>query len=110
MSDRSPRFRSVLDQFAPYKPGRRVANAAGQSFKLASNECPFGPLPSVAKAITVRAVMLCTSTSGDSAATVIVSSMAPTFISALIVAVKSEVSSTPSRLTVLNPGRLNVTE
>jgi histidinol-phosphate aminotransferase len=28
-----------------------VANAAGQSFKLASNESPFGPLPSVAKAI-----------------------------------------------------------
>ena len=55
MSDRSPRFRSVLDQFAPYKPGRRVANAAGQSFKLASNECPFGPLPSVAKAIAAAA-------------------------------------------------------
>jgi len=55
VSDRSPRFRSVLDQFAPYKPGRRVANAAGQSFKLASNECPFGPLPSVAKAITEAA-------------------------------------------------------
>jgi histidinol-phosphate aminotransferase len=52
VSDRSPRFRSVLDQFNPYKPGKRVANAAGQSFKLASNECPFGPLPSVAKAIT----------------------------------------------------------
>ena len=55
MSERSPRFRSVLDQFAPYKPGRRVANAAGQSFKLASNESPFGPLPSVAKAITAAA-------------------------------------------------------
>jgi histidinol-phosphate aminotransferase len=55
VSDRSPRFRSVLDQFAPYKPGRRVANATGQSFKLASNECPFGPLPSVAKAIAAAA-------------------------------------------------------
>ena len=55
MSDRSPRFRSVLDQFAPYRPGRRVANAQGQSFKLASNESPFGPLPSVAKAITAAA-------------------------------------------------------
>ena len=55
MSDRSPRFRSVLDQFATYKPGRRVANAAGQSFKLASNESPYGPLPSVAKAITAAA-------------------------------------------------------
>jgi histidinol-phosphate aminotransferase len=55
VSDRSPRFRSVLDQFAPYKPGRRVANAQGQSFKLASNESPFGPLPSVAKAIIAAA-------------------------------------------------------
>ena len=55
MSDRSPRFRSVLNQFAPYKPGRRVANAQGQSFKLASNESPYGPLPSVAKAITAAA-------------------------------------------------------
>ena len=55
MSDRSPRFRSVLNQFAPYKPGRRVANAQGQSFKLASNESPFGPLPSVAKAIIAAA-------------------------------------------------------
>jgi histidinol-phosphate aminotransferase len=55
VSDRSPRFRSVLSQFNPYRPGRRVANAAGQSFKLASNECPFGPLPSVAKAITAAA-------------------------------------------------------
>jgi len=55
VSDRSPRFRTVLDQFAPYKPGKRVANAAGQSFKLASNECPFGPLPSVAEAIAAAA-------------------------------------------------------
>ena len=55
MSDRSPRFRSVLDQFTPYKPGRRVAGAQGQSFKLASNECPFGPLPSVAAAIAAAA-------------------------------------------------------
>ena len=55
MSDRSPRFRSVLNQFAPYKPGRRVANAQGRSFKLASNENPFGPLPSVTKAIAAAA-------------------------------------------------------
>jgi histidinol-phosphate aminotransferase len=55
VSDRSPRFRSVLDQFAPYKPGRRVASPQGQSFKLASNESPFGPLPSVAKAIIAAA-------------------------------------------------------
>ena len=55
MSDRSPRFRPVLSQFAPYKPGRRVAGPQGQSFKLASNECPFGPLPSVARAIAAAA-------------------------------------------------------
>jgi len=55
VSDRSPRFRPVLDQFNPYKPGKRVANAAGQSFKLASNECPFGPLPSVVEAIAAAA-------------------------------------------------------
>lgn len=51
MSARSPRFRSVLDQFAPYKPGARVASPDGRSFKLSSNESPFGPLPSVAEVI-----------------------------------------------------------
>jgi histidinol-phosphate aminotransferase len=47
----SPRFRSVLDQFAPYRPGRAVAGPGGRSFKLSSNESPFGPLPSVVQAI-----------------------------------------------------------
>ena len=55
MSDRSPRFRSVLDQYATYQPGRRVASPDGKSHKLASNESPFGPLPSVAKAIAAAA-------------------------------------------------------
>jgi histidinol-phosphate aminotransferase len=43
----APRFRSVLDQFAPYKPGRTVAGPGGKSFKLSSNESPHDPLPSV---------------------------------------------------------------
>jgi histidinol-phosphate aminotransferase len=47
----SPRFRPVLDQFAPYQPGRRVSGPGGRSVKLSSNESPFGPLPSVAEAI-----------------------------------------------------------
>jgi histidinol-phosphate aminotransferase len=51
VSGQHPRFRPVMDQFTPYKPGRRVARPDGRSFKLASNECPFGPLPSVAQAI-----------------------------------------------------------
>jgi histidinol-phosphate aminotransferase len=55
VSEATPRFRSVLDQFAPYRPGRRVASAQGQSYKLASNESPFGPLPSVQKAIAAAA-------------------------------------------------------
>ena len=46
-----PRFRSVLDQFAPYRPGQRVEGPDGRSFKLSSNETPFGPLPSVVQVI-----------------------------------------------------------
>jgi histidinol-phosphate aminotransferase len=55
VSDRSPRFRSVLDQYATYQPGQRVAGPDGKSYKLASNESPFGPLPSVARAIAAAA-------------------------------------------------------
>ena len=47
MSDQSPRFRQVLDQFAGYKPGKAPAAAAGKSFKLSANESPHDPLPSV---------------------------------------------------------------
>jgi len=38
----------VLDQFAPYQPGRQPA---GRGWKLSSNESPYGPLPSVLKVI-----------------------------------------------------------
>jgi histidinol-phosphate aminotransferase len=55
VSDRSPRFRSVLDQYATYQPGQRVASPDGKSYKLASNESPYGPLPSVARAIAAAA-------------------------------------------------------
>jgi histidinol-phosphate aminotransferase len=47
MSDQSPRFRPVLDQFAGYKPGKAPSGSAGRSFKLSSNESPYDPLPSV---------------------------------------------------------------
>ena len=70
---------------------------------------PVGMASSTSRVMTVRAVMLCTSTIGDSAETVIVSSSAPTLSSALIVAVKSAVSSTPSRFTTLKPGSVKVT-
>jgi len=48
VSDQSPRFRQVLDQFSGYKPGKAPAAAVGRTFKLSSNESPYGPLPSVA--------------------------------------------------------------
>ncbi|HET9898488.1 MAG TPA: histidinol-phosphate transaminase [Streptosporangiaceae bacterium] len=51
----TPRFRPVLDQFAPYKPGKPPTEIAGRSYKLSSNESPFGPLPSVLKAIAETA-------------------------------------------------------
>ena len=54
MSAESPRFRPILDRFAPYKPGKAPAAGAG-SFKLSSNESPFGPLPSVLKVIAEAA-------------------------------------------------------
>ncbi|GAA1567057.1 histidinol-phosphate transaminase [Actinomadura kijaniata] len=47
----TPRFRSVLDRFAAYKPGKVVVSPEGRSFKLSSNESPHGPLPSVQEAI-----------------------------------------------------------
>jgi histidinol-phosphate aminotransferase len=50
-----PRFRAVLDQFAPYKPGKTPSTPDGRSFKLSSNESPFGPLPSVVKVIAEAA-------------------------------------------------------
>jgi histidinol-phosphate aminotransferase len=48
MSESSPRFRPVLETLPPYIPGK--APAAG-GHKLASNESPYGPLPSVAEAV-----------------------------------------------------------
>ena len=51
----------------------------------------------------------CVSTIGLSPETVIVSSTEPTFMSALTFAVKAEVSSMPSRLTLLKPVSVNVT-
>ena len=55
MSAQFPRFRPILDKFAPYQAGRTVAAPDGRSFKLSSNESPFGPLPSVLKVIAEAA-------------------------------------------------------
>ena len=55
MSEQTPRFRPILDRFAPYKPGKPPAAGAGPAYKLSSNESPFGPLPSVIKVIAAAA-------------------------------------------------------
>jgi histidinol-phosphate aminotransferase len=55
VSAQSPRFRPILDQFAPYKPGKAPSAPGGRAFKLSSNESPFGPLPSVLKVIAEAA-------------------------------------------------------
>jgi histidinol-phosphate aminotransferase len=47
MSVPTPRFRPVLESFAPYKPGKTPTAPDGSSYKLSSNESPYGPLPSV---------------------------------------------------------------
>lgn len=51
MSQRSPRFRSVLDEYVAYRPGKVVRSPEGRSYKLSSNESPYGPLPSVREVI-----------------------------------------------------------
>jgi len=51
VSDQSPRFRQVLDQFAGYKPGKAPTLVGGKSYKLSSNESPYDPLPSVASVL-----------------------------------------------------------
>jgi histidinol-phosphate aminotransferase len=49
---RSPRFRSVLDDYVAYKPGKVTRSPEGRSHKLSSNESPYGPLPSVCQVIS----------------------------------------------------------
>jgi histidinol-phosphate aminotransferase len=55
VSAQFPRFRRILDHFAPYQAGKTVFGPNGRSFKLSSNESPYGPLPSVLKVIAEAA-------------------------------------------------------
>ena len=68
-----------------------------------------GILLITSEVIVVWRRMLCTSTTGVSPVTVMVSASVPTRNSALTLAVKAPVNSMPSRLTVLNPVSVNVT-
>ena len=81
----------------------------GVSAANASSVLLVGTVSNVSREIWLRVATFCTSTTGLSPETVTVSASEPTFISALIVAVKFAVSATPSRLNVEKPGRENVT-
>ncbi|MND00738.1 hypothetical protein D3C83_194590 [compost metagenome] len=59
--------------------------------------------------MTVPFDTLRTSTSGVAPDTITVSDTAPSLSSTLTVATKLDVSSSPSRRRVVNPGRVNVT-
>ena len=68
-----------------------------------------GSTSSTSRVNTVCFVTLCTSTSGVTPDTVIVSSSVPTLMSALTVAVKFPVNSMPSRFTDAKPASAKVT-
>ena len=71
----------------------------------------FPGMASITSALsTVSRRVVWTSTTGVSPVTVIVSATAPTRISAGIVSVAVPLSSMPSRLTMLKPDSLNVSE
>ena len=71
---------------------------------------PVGSALSRSSASTLCWRTFCTSTNGDSPVTVIVSSRDPTGSSAFTVAVKPAVSTIPSRINVLKPGKSKVME
>ena len=69
----------------------------------------IGSASSVSRGMVVCCMTFWVSTTGAVPETVTVSSRVPTFISALTVAVNPDVISMPSRLNVLNPGKVKVT-
>ena len=69
----------------------------------------IGSASSSSRVTTCWRRTFCTSTTGVAPVTVIVSSMPPTASTPSTLAVKPVVSSMPSRMTVLKPGRLKVT-
>jgi histidinol-phosphate aminotransferase len=46
----------VLDEYVAYRPGKVARSAEGRSYKLSSNESPYGPLPSVREVIADAAL------------------------------------------------------
>ena len=82
---------------------------AGTVLAINTKLRPVGIASSRSWLRTSRRELDCTSTTGVSPVTVIVSWTEPTFISALTGATKLASSTMPSRATVLNPGSVKVT-
>ncbi len=77
MTKASPRFRSVLDDYPGYQPGRTPVSATGKTHKLSSNESPFAPLPSVVDVIAEAARSV--NRYPDNSAQVLISAIADKF-------------------------------
>jgi histidinol-phosphate aminotransferase len=77
VSEQSPRFRRILDQFAGYKPGKAPTAIGGRTFKLSANESPYEPLPSVAAVIADAAAHV--NRYPDSGATALTEALATRF-------------------------------
>ena len=86
-----------------------VPTAPGRSEAYAPLRRVVGTASSVLRAIVCCWMTFCVSTTGAAPETVTVSSSVPTFSSAFTVVVNAVVNSRSSRLTVLKPGKLNVT-
>ena len=85
-------------------------NSPGTSTSTALYQPAVGIALMMSFVNTVWRGAFCTSTTGVSPVTVIVSATAPTRMSAFTLAVENPVSSTPSRFAVLNPDNVKVTE
>ena len=58
MSDTGPRLRAALAGLPDYVPGRPAPAGAGQSYKIASNENPYPPLPGVLEVVAAAAARM----------------------------------------------------
>ena len=95
---------------ASVPPTSEAVDVPGMSTARFENDLdPVGTASMVSRRRTVCWMTFCTSTVGAAPDTVMVSSTAPTRSSALTVAVNEAGRSIPSRLTTLNPLRVNVT-
>ena len=113
LDDEIPIVRGSEINDNPFEPISRYAidliDAEGDSTPIDMTLRETGSVSMMSRVMTCVRDACCTSICGVSPDTVIVSSSAPTFMSALMVMTTSDGTCTASLTTVLNPGRVNVT-